>query len=558
MGFHTNSWLTDSEQRSLLAARLKEARKDGWSRWIRTAADKKAVLEGCTFQIEKAERVREFCRKFIRHSTGQWAGKPFELLDWQWEQIVAPLFGWMKPDGFRRFDKAFVTVAKKNGKSALASALILYMLVADGEQGAQVYCAANDSKQANIVYRESVNMVEASPMLKQRLGIYRSTGRITYEQKNSFFSRMSADAYSKEGINPHAIIYDELHAAQNRVMWDTLKYAMVARQQPILMVITTAGKDTNGICYDQYKYAKQILKGEVLDTSFLAVIYESDPEDDIDDPETWRKANPSLGVTITENKFRSQVEEAKTSSRKMTTLFRYRLNRWVATEENWIEPAKWNACRGEFPADLSTLPMWLGLDLADTDDINALVAVWKDEDLFYVRPFLWCPEDTVHDRSMQGVHPYHEWVRDGHLMTTPGAVTDYDIIKQCLLDLAEENSLQEVGYDPWQAQKLANELGIEGLPVTKVPQTLKHLSEPTKELEKLILTKKLVHDGNPCFAWMLGNVVLYQDSNENVRPDKKRSSEKIDGVAALVTALARATLSEVESEPYNGIGMVII
>lgn len=558
MGFHTNQWLTDSEQRSLLAARLLKARKEGWTRWIRTSADRKAVLEGCTFNIEAAERIREFCKKFIRHSTGKWAGKPFELLDWQWEQIVAPLFGWLKLDGKRRFDQAFVTVAKKNGKSTLASAIILYLLVADGELGAQVYCAANDSKQANIVYRECVNMVEASPLLKERLGIYRSTGRITYERKGSFFSRMSADAYSKEGINPHAVIYDELHVATNRIMWDTLRYSMVAREQPILTVITTAGVDTQGICYEQYIYAKKILSGEILDTSFLAVVYESEPDDDIDDPETWRKANPSLGVTIDEAKFKSQLEEAKTSPRKMTSFLRYRLNRWVETADRWIDPTKWQTCEGKLPADLSLLPMWLGLDLADNSDINALVAVWKDEKQLFVKPYFWCPEDTVRERMLEGVHPYHEWVRDGHMLTTDGAVTDYDEIKNLLVDLAENNALQQVAYDPWQALKIVNELSAEGIPCIKVPQTISHLSEPSKELERLVLGKEITHDGNPVMSWMIANVSITQDANENIRPNKKKSGEKIDGVAALVTALARVIVAENSSELFDGVGMVIL
>lgn len=554
----TNKWLTLKTQRNQLAAILHKARKQNWSRWIRTAADRKAILEGCTFNIEAAQRVRTFFKKFIRHSTGKWAGKPFELLDWQWEQIVAPLFGWLKPDGNRRFDQAFVTVAKKVGKSTLASAIILYLLVADGELGAQVYCAANDSKQANIVYRECVNMVEASPLLKERLGIYRSTGRITYERKGSFFSRMSADAYSKEGINAHAVIYDELHVATNRIMWDTLRYSMVAREQPILMVITTAGVDTQGICYEQYQYAKKILSGEILDTSFLAVVYESEPDDDIDDPETWRKANPSLGVTIDEAKFKSQLEEAKTSPRKMTSFLRYRLNRWVETADRWIDPAKWDECRGELPENSSLLPCWLGLDLADNSDINALVAVWKGENQLFVRPVFWCPEDTVRERTLEGVHPYHEWVRDGFLRTTEGAVTDYDEIKQALIDLVENNALQQVAYDPWQALKLVNELSAEGIPCVKVPQTISHLSEPSKELEKLVLGGGIVHDGNPVMRWMIANASITQDTNENIRPNKKKSGEKIDGVAALVTALARVIVAEDSSEPYDGVGMVIL
>src|SRR5215831_5309752 len=283
-----------------------------------TPADEAALAEGCTFHAASAERVRQFFRSFLRHSKGQWAGKPFELLDWQFTDIIAPLFGWKRADGSRRFRRAYIEVPKKNGKSTLASGIGLYLLVGDGEPGAEVYSVAADRYQANIVHGEAIRMVRASPGLSSRLELNRTTHNISFPKLSAWYRSLSSEANTKEGLNAHGLIIDELHAWKGRGLWDALRYAGRSRRQPLLFAITTAGDDMDSICREQHDYAKGVLSGEILDTRFFAyirraaAIAEGDREDDDwADPAIWHKANPSLGVTIDPGEFARDVEEAK-------------------------------------------------------------------------------------------------------------------------------------------------------------------------------------------------------------------------------------------------------
>jgi phage terminase large subunit-like protein len=279
------------------------ARAGGWSEWVVGMADVHAIHEGCYFDLPAAERVREFFEKHLRHATGDFKGRPFTLLDWQWRDVIGPLFGWKRGDGRRRFNRGYLSCAKKNGKSGLSAGIALYLLLADGEAGAEVYSAAADRDQASLIYREAVKMILANPSLGRICGHVDSSKTITGPGR-CFYKALSAEAPTKEGLNASAIIFDELHAQPHRELWDTLRYAGRARRQPLLLAITTAGSDKESICGEQYEYANRVLSGEVADTSFYARIYEAGM-DDWGLEETWRKANPSLGVTVQLDQFRA-------------------------------------------------------------------------------------------------------------------------------------------------------------------------------------------------------------------------------------------------------------
>jgi len=537
---------------------LKRAEREGWAEWIRTPCDRLAVEQGYYFDLKSAERVRYFFRKFLRHAKGRrWTGKPFELLPWQWQDVIGPLFGWKRPNGLRRFTQSYLTVAKKNGKSELASGIALYMLCGDAEPGAEVYCAANDRKQAALVWRQAELMARQSPELMKRLTIVRSTHRIVYDATSSFMGTLSAETATSEGIDASCCTYDEVHMARSRVMHDVLRFAGDARDQPLFLMITTAGDDVQSICYEVYAYAKDVLAGKIKDLSFLPVIYEAPDEAPVDDPATWALANPSYGVLIGEEKTRQAADEALHNKRKLRNFRRRKLNQWVDDVDGWLSLDQWQELSGDLPSDdyLATLPCFGGLDLADTDDINALALIFVDQQRLWIKVWLWCPEQQILRRDREGHVPYAQWAADGYLLPTHGSTTDYDRIEQAIRQAHQRYQLRELGYDDYNAPALTNRLTNHGVPCVKVPQVLKHLSPACKQLEILLARGVAMHEGNPGMDWMVDNAMVYEDPNQNIRPDKKRSRDKIDGVGALVTALNRVLANTADdASPYQDRG----
>ncbi len=335
-------------------------------------ADEVAVANGCYFDEAAADRVVQFFRRFLRHSKGQFAGKRFEPLPWQRDSILRPLFGWKRADGTRRFRRAYVEVPKKNGKSTLCAGLALYLAIGDGEPGAEVYSAAADRDQASIVFGEAVHMVEASPALLARLEVVRSSKRIVHSRSRSLYKALSADVATKEGLNIHGLIFDELHAQPNRKLWDTLKYGGAARRQPLFISITTAGFDRTSICWEQHCYAKSVLEGTVEDDSFFAFIAGADEKDDWKSPETWRKANPSYGDVLSVSSFEDDFKDALGSPVKEAAFKRYRLNIWTDQAVQWLPMDRWDRCDAfPDPAELGGAECYGGLDLSTTTDVSA-------------------------------------------------------------------------------------------------------------------------------------------------------------------------------------------
>jgi phage terminase large subunit-like protein len=514
-------------------------------KWIRTAADERAAAAGCHFDEAAAARVAEFFRRYLRHSKGQWADQPFELLNWQRDDVAYPLFGWKRPDGTRRFRKAYVELPKKNGKSTLAAGIGLYMLAGDKEAGAECYSAATDQKQASIVHGEACNMVDASPELSSRLAINRTTKSISFPATQSVYRALSAGPRGQEGLNAHCIIADELHCWYGRELWDALKYAFRSRRQGLLFVITTAGDDMLSVCREQHDYAAGVLAATIEDDRYFAYIRAADAADDWTDPAAWRKANPSLGITINESEFAADVAEAQKSPVTQSAFKRYSLNIWSTSTNPWLRPEDWAASQEPYTqADLAGQECFAGLDLASTQDMTALVLLFRDADRCRLLPYFWLPEDAALDNDAP--EEYRVWAKQGHLRTTPGNVCDYGHVERDIAALAKQYKIRELAYDPYNAEQLTQSLADKhAIKRFAFPQTMPNFAGPTREFERLLLRRELRHNGHPVLTWQAGHVNVYSDANANMRPVKPKRGDrrKIDGIVAAIMALARAMLT---------------
>ena len=489
----------------------------------------------------------DFAVMFIEslcHTKGTWAGKKFELIDWQ-EQIIRDLFGTLKPNGYRQFNTAYVEIPKKQGKSELAAAVALLLCCGDGEERAEVYGCAADRQQATIVFDVAADMVRMCPALNKRVKILASQKRIIYTPTNSFYQVLSAEAYSKHGFNIHGVVFDELHTQPNRKLFDVMtKGSGDARMQPLYFLITTAGTDTNSICYETHQKAKDILEGRKIDTTFYPVIYGADESDDWTDPRVWRKANPSLDITVGIDKVEAACNSAKQNPSEENSFRQLRLNQWVKQAVRWMPMEKWDACA--FPVDEDELEgrvCYGGLDLSSTTDITAFVLVFPpldEDDKYVVLPYFWVPEDTLDLRVRRDHVPYDLWERKGYLQTTEGNVVHYGYIEKFIEKLGERFNIREIAFDRWGAVQMVQNL--EGMGFTVVPfgQGFKDMSPPTKELMKLVLEKRIAHGGHPVLRWNMDNIFIRTDPAGNIKADKEKSTEKIDGAVATIMALDRA------------------
>ena len=489
----------------------------------------------------------DFAVKFIEclcHTKGKWAGQKFELIDWQ-EQIIRDLFGILKPNGYRQFNTAYVEIPKKMGKSELAAAIALLLCCGDGEQRAEVYGCAADRNQASIVFDVAADMVQLCPDLEKRVQIYKSNKKLVYLPTNSFYQVLSAEAYSKHGLNVHGVVFDELHAQPNRKLYDVMtKGSGDARMQPLYFLITTAGNNTESIGYEIHQKAKDILEGRKIDPTFYPVIYGAEEGDDWTDPKVWKKANPSLGITVGIDKVRDACESAKQNPAEENSFRQLRLNQWVKQSVRWMPMDKWEKCA--FAADPSQLEgrvCYGGLDLSSTTDITAFVLVFPPEDeddKYIVLPYFWIPEENMQIRVNRDRVPYDLWERQGYLQTTEGNVIHYGFIEKFIEQLGERYNIREIAFDRWGAVQMVQNL--EGMGFTVVPfgQGFKDMSPPTKELMKLVLEERIAHGGHPVLRWMMDNIFIRTDPAGNIKADKEKSTEKIDGAVATIMALDRA------------------
>lgn len=503
----------------------------------------KFKAKGSYYDKEYADFAVAFIESLC-HTKGTWAGKKFELIDWQ-EQIIRDLFGTLKPNGYRQFNTAYIEIPKKQGKSELAAAVALLLTCGDGEQRAEVYGCAADRQQASIVFEVAADMVRMCPALSKRVKILASQKRIIYIPTNSFYQVLSAEAYSKHGFNIHGVVFDELHTQPNRKLFDVMtKGSGDARMQPLYFLITTAGTDTHSICYETHQKAKDILDGRKIDPTFYPVIYGADENDDWTDPKVWEKANPSLGITVGIDKVRAACESAKQNPSEENSFRQLRLHQWVKQAVRWMPMDKWDKCAFAVNEEqLEGRVCYGGLDLSSTTDITAFVLVFPpcdEEDKYIILPYFWIPEDTLDLRVKRDHVPYDVWERQGYLQTTEGNVIHYGYIEKFIEKLGERFNIREIAFDRWGAVQMVQNL--EGMGFTVVPfgQGFKDMSPPTKELMKLTLEQRIAHGGHPVLRWNMDNIFVRTDPAGNIKADKEKSTEKIDGAIATIMALDRA------------------
>jgi phage terminase large subunit-like protein len=516
------------------------------------------------------DRPVQFIERFCRHHKAEWAGQLLRLEEWQKSGVLRPIFGWKRPDGTRRFRTAWIEIGRKNGKTTKAGGVGLYLTVADGEEGAEVYCTATKEDQAGILWRDAAAMVKRSPDLQRFVKEVRSKGgRLYCERTSSFFRPLGADSTTLDGLNPHGHLPDEVHAHKDAGVWNILDTGMGARRQPLTFAITTAGTYApDSVGWEQHDYAVKVLEGVFEDDSFFAFICAIDDGDDPFEPENWGKANPNIGVSIKTDYLAKQAEKAKRQPSFYNEFLRLHLNRWTQQVSRWLSIEKWNECdpvsaevaieqREAREKALAGKECFAGLDLSSKLDLTALVLVFATDDGFFdlVCRF-WLPEARVEEEEKHGRPQYAQWVREGWLKTTPGAVIDYEFIRAEIRELGKLYKIVEIDHDPHNATQIANELGEhDGFTMVEHQQGYVSMSEPSKAFEAEIIDKKIRHGGNPILRWNVANAVKKTDSAGNIKPDKAKAKDKIDGVVAAIMAVGRAklirggTTSYLETEP---------
>lgn len=500
---------------------------------------------GIYFDSTAGMRAIDFF-KFIRHSKGEWAGQPFTPSDWQ-QFILWNLFGWMRADGTRRYRVAYIEIPRKNGKSTMLAGIGLYLFVADGERGAEIYSAATKRDQARIIHGEAVRMVQQSPELRKLVAVFRDN--LNIPATNSKFEPLSSDQNTLDGLNVHAGLVDELHAHRTREVWDLIDTATGARRQPLLFAITTAGTDQTSICFEQHEYSRSVLSGTVRDDSHFAFIATIDEGDDWRDPAVWAKANPNYGVSVKHDNLREQCEKAQKIPAQQNTFLRLRLNVWTQQTTRWIDLATWddNETRDAVGIDdvaLAGRPCHGAIDLSSASDMTVWMLLFPrdgDPEHVDILPRIFCPESML-----VGDHKYADqylaWAHEGWLITTPGSAIDYEAIKaQVLLD-AETFGIIDINFDRWQAVRLIQELEEEfrGRPeLTTVGMGFASMAMPCIEFERRLLERKIHHGNHPVLRWMAEGVCVKTDPAGNMKPDKANSQRKIDGIVTLLMCLDR-------------------
>lgn len=520
------------------------------------------------YDSAKADRTVKFFNQ-LKHTKSPWKGVPFELLNWQ-DEIIREVFGTVKENGYRQYNKAYVEVPKKNGKSELAAGIGLYLLSADNEWGAEVYGCATDKGQASIVFDVAADMVDQNKALKKRVKPVFSKKRLIYMPTKSYYQVLSADAYTKHGFNVHGCIFDELHAQPKRDFWDVMTDGSGdARMQPLFFVITTAGDDPDrtSIGWEVHQQALDVINKKIVLPNFYAKIYGLNENADWENEENWKKVNPSLGITIQMDSFKNAYLEAKANPAKEKTFRWLRLNQWLkTTKTNWLpldiydknksvtrRPYKSNG-QYNIIKELKGRKCFEGLDLSSKLDISAFLLMFPPEDnkgKFKLLLYPFIPEENMKERVKYDKVPYDIWEKQGWLKTTPGNIIDYKFIEKTIIDLREYYEYEELGYDSWNAAQTAIRLEEYDIVCAPVRQGYQSMSPPMKEVEALIKAGKVDHGNNPILRWMFGNVEVKQDENENIRPVKaknKKSGKRIDGFVAWLNAMNRYLLTKNDEE----------
>ena len=515
------------------------------------------------FDERKAQRVVRFIEA-LRHTKGEFHGQPFHLLPWQ-EKIIRDVFGTVRDDdlSMRQYTTAYIEIPKKNGKSELGAAIALNMLINDDEWKAEVYSCASDRQQAAIVFDVAVDMVRQSPALMKRVKIIPSTRRMIYQPTGSIYQVLSSEVATKHGLNVSACIFDELHTQPTRALYDVMTQGSGdARRQPLWFLLTTAGTDRNSICWEVHQKALDILEGRKNDPRFYPVLFGLPDEADWTSEENWYRANPSLDHTITIDKVRDAFRKAQETPADENQFRQLRLNQWVKQSVRWMPMDKWDECGGVVdPYALEGRACYAGLDLSSTSDLTALVLVFpptSEDEPYIALPFFWLPEETLSLRVRRDHVPYDQWAKRGYIQTTEGNVVHYGFIERFICELGERYDIREIAHDRWNATMMVQTLEDDGFTMVPFGQGFKDMSPPTKELMRIVLEHKLCHGGHPVLRWNMDNAFVRTDPAGNLKLDKEKSTEKVDGAVALVMALDRAMKNQGGDSVYNHRGLLIL
>jgi phage terminase large subunit-like protein len=522
-------------------------------KWTRLAVDRQvedlqrepSAQWPWVFDASRAARICEFL-ELLPHIKGKWARERrlIELDAWQCF-VLTTIFGWVHKDtGLRRFREVYLEVPRKNAKSTLSSGVALYMLTADGEQGAEIYSAATTRDQARIVFDDAKAMAERTPDLRTYLGVAILTHSITVAHTSSKFSPLAAEASTQDGLNVHFACLDELHAHKKRDLYDVIDTARGAREQSLLWIITTAGSDRSGICYERRTHITKVLDRVIEDETTFGVIYTIDDDDDPMEPSSWAKANPNWLTSVLRDDMEAAARKAAAMPSALNNFLTKRLNVWVSGESPWMDMRAWERCADQTLqlSDFAGEKCWSGLDLAQKKDFAAYVKVFERKGTWYVFTRLYLNELAVHE---SGNAHLSGWARSGYVQVTDGDITDFDVLAEDMRADCKQFDMQEIAFDPALSMYFASKLIEEGLPLVEIAQRALFFTPPLLQVENLVLEKKLKFDGNPVMTWMVSNLVVKVSKfNELRSPTKERPENKIDGPMAMLMALGRAMASE--------------
>ena len=504
-----------------------------------------SFFEKYDFRIDKVDKVVNFIRR-LRHFCGKHNGKPFELLPYQ-KWIIYSIFGfYYKGTDKRVTNYVYIELARKSGKTALAAAIALYMMIADGENGSEVEMVANSAKQAKICFDMASNFLQSIDHKGKYFKRYRD--KIKFDYTKSFLQILSSDASGNDGYNSNCFILDECHEQPDSRLWDVMCSSQGMRRNPLAIIITTAGFNLYGFCYNYRQTCTEILSGAKEDDSQFTAIYTLDDDDDWQNPDCWIKSNPSMNVTVYQDYLQQQVNKAKNNSTLEVGTRTKNFNQWLSSSDIWIN----NNILLDNTKDINLKDFngencYMGVDLASVSDMTALSIMIPKDDKLYFKTFYYLPQSTLSDNVNS--EQYKQWKRQGYLTITDGNVTDYDYILSDILKVNNYLYINKIAYDAYNATQWAINATTEGLPLEPFSQALWHFNKPTKEFERLVKSGKVIIDNNPITRWCFGNVTLKFDHNDNVKPVKTQDMQKIDGVISMLEALG----TYLETPQYNNI-----
>ena len=515
------------------------------------------------FDEAAAERVIDF-KQQLRHTKGEWANPRkhdtrIRLEPWQQFKDWV-LFGWRRPGGYRRFTKAYIEVARKNGKTTDAAAIANYCFLMDRprEMGPEVYCVATKKDQAKIAWEEAERQVQKQSFLKKLTRTYKQTSTVIIPGTAARMRPLGKDSHTEDALNPHFVLVDEYHAHRDNSMLEVMESALAAREQPLIYIITTAGFDKNSACYQEERaLAVQVLERSLnpVPETYFCLIYALDEDDDWTDPDVWIKSNPNLGVSVRWDYLEKRIQAALLSPAKQNKIKTKNLNIWTQAETRWIHEETWNACG--FPVNIEALDgrkCYAGVDLSASQDITAVVLCFppkeKGEKYQFIYRF-FIPGDNIIERERKDKVPYSYWIEKGYIVTTHGNCIDYDFIEQQILIDAEKYQIQEIAYDPWKAIEIVNHLKEAGFTMVSINQRYSGMASPTDTFEKKMLGKEIAHDNNPVMIWMVSCTEVKSDRQGNImpmKPQRDKTGKRIDGVVASIMALDRAVRHEEQAK----------